>query len=68
MMIRGSIALQGAAVADLKFEVDPSNLFLYALSGDRIETYAIDQATGALAFGTSTPISQPGTLALSTAK
>ncbi|MBS0452048.1 MAG: beta-propeller fold lactonase family protein [Proteobacteria bacterium] len=68
MMIRGSIALQGAAVADLKFEVDPSNLFLYALSGDRIETYAIDQATGALAFGTSTPISQGGTLALSTAK
>ena len=68
MMPRGSVTLQGSAIADLKFEVDPSNLYLYALTGDRIETYAIDQATGDLTFASSTPIANPGTLALSNAK
>ena len=68
MLPRGSVTLQGAAIADLKFEVDPSNLYLYALTGDRLETYSIDQATGDLAFASSTPIGHPGIFALSNAK
>ncbi|NUT17091.1 MAG: hypothetical protein HOQ33_21680 [Cupriavidus sp.] len=63
-----TITLQGASVANPRFEVDPSNLHLYALTGDRLETYSIQQATGDLAFVSSTPVGNPATFALSNAR